>query len=416
MRAGLVIALLATLIGCDAIVGAECADGLVRCGDRCTTELECAAGMDAGGMDAGVRDAGDAGDDELDAEVPIDGDAGRRIPEGGTQERDSAIDGAMEDGAVEDGAVDDASTGDGSMGDGGGPMGCDLGEIECDGMCVDGRTDPIHCGGCDIVCEAGEVCADGVCTATCDAPLVRCGARCIDVSSDPDNCGGCGVVCASGICIDGECSDALAGHVVAIGHDYVSSRSGMRRLAGNAVFLARGSPARVVVFEGGSTRASRLGTDAAIQLVANNIGRTWDRIVVEHPAEVPYELADADAFVIYAQSTSTDAELREWGAAWSRALESFVRRGRVVVMFETQSDTNAGTWQILDAAGLFACTGRTATTSPTIMVVEPSDAVALRVPLTYAYERETVRFETTQPTVVCSDGTGPVVVHRTIVP
>ncbi|UJR80742.1 hypothetical protein [Sandaracinus amylolyticus] len=407
-RSMFALALVAMMIaGCDAIVGAECADGLVRCGDRCATELECTAGMDAGGMDAAI-DAGtdDAGDD-LDAEIPIDGDAGRRVREAGSQD---------DDGAVGDGAVDDGSTGDASMGDGGGPVGCDLGEIECDGMCVDGRTDPSHCGGCDVVCDPGELCAEGVCTATCDPPLVRCGARCIDVSSDPDNCGGCGIVCASGICIDGECSDALAGHVVAIGHDYVTSRAGMRRLAGNAVFLARGSPARVVVFEGGSTAASRSGTDAAIQLVANGIGRTWDRIAVDDPEEVPLWLADADAFVIYAQTTSTDAELREWGASWSRALDSFVRRGRVVVMFETQSDTNAGTWQILDAAGLFACTGRIATTSPTIMVVEPSDAVALRVPLTYAYERETVRFETTQPTVVCSDGTGPVVVHRTIVP
>ena len=48
-------------------------------------------------------------------------------------------------------------------------------------------------------------------------------------------------------------------------------------------------------------------------------------------------------------------------------------------------------------------------------MVDPADAVALRVPLAYTGEPTTVRFDTDAGNVVCSDGEGPVVIHRTVV-
>jgi hypothetical protein len=389
----LVAALLAS--GCESILGAQCADGFEICEGRCVPIGACDVVEDGGGSDGG-----DAG---------IDLDASHDAGDGGLVDVDGSNGGG-------DGSIGDAGEGDAAMGDGAMPPLCDLGEIFCDDLCRDARTDPLHCGGCGIECAAGEVCAGGVCRPTCDSPLLLCGGRCIDVSSDPDNCGGCGIVCASGICIDGECSEALAGHVVALGHDYETSRVGMNRLAGNSLFLARGAPVRALVYEGGSTLATRIGTDAAFVQVATALGRSWTRIVVGDPSEVTFQLADADAFVIYAQTTATDAELRDIGATWSRALDTFLRRGGVVVMFETQSAAHAGTWQILDAAGLLSCTGRTDTTASRIDVVDPADSVALRVPLAYMGERTTVRFDSPDGNVVCSDGTGPVVIHRTLVP
>ncbi|MDQ3032929.1 MAG: hypothetical protein M3Y87_10965 [Myxococcota bacterium] len=391
-RTWLVIALIAMLAsGCDSILGAECADGFEICDGRCVLIGTCDDALD-GGIDGSI-DAGDA-DLDRDADVPLDA--------------------PRDDGSPGD--AGDGSTGDAGRGDASLPPGCDLGEILCDDLCVDGRSDPDHCGGCGIECAAGEVCSAGVCAPTCIPPLVLCDGLCIDVSSDPDNCGACGVVCASGICIDGECSDALASHVVALGHDYEMRRPGMNRLAGNALFLARGSPVRALMYEGGSTMATRVGTDAAIQQVATAIGRTWTRTAVSDPSKVTLELADADAFVIYAQTTATDAELRDLGVLWGRALDSFIRRGGVVVMFETMAAGHAGTWQILDAAELFECSGRSDISGATITVVDPADSVALRVPLAYMGERTTVRFDTAESNVVSSDGTGPVVVHRTIVP
>lgn len=393
--------------GCESIVGAECADGFELCEGRCVLVGACEARAD-GGVDAGE------GGIELDASARPDGDAG---DDGGLQlDGSNGDDSGSSAGDAGDGGLGDAAVGDASMGDAAMPPLCDLGEISCDDLCRDARTDPLHCGACGIECAAGEVCAGGACRPTCDLPLLLCGGLCIDVSSDPDNCGGCGVVCASGICIEGECSEPLAGHVVALGHDYETSRVGMNRLAGNSLFLARGAPVRALVYEGGSTLATRIGTDAAFRQVATALGRTWTRVASGDPAEIPFELADADAFVIYAQTTATDAELRDLGAMWSRALDTFLRRGGVVVMFETMAAGHAGTWQILDAAGLFSCTGRTDTTDARIDVVDPADSVALRVPLAYMGERTTVRFASTDGNVVCSDGTGPVVIHRTLVP
>jgi hypothetical protein len=357
--------------------------------------------------------------------------AGRCLEDDGGPDAGDAEDGGMLDGGeggVEPGDAGEAGVGDG--GDGGvvprdagdagmtdgGPRGCGLGELECMGVCVDGLSDPANCGACGNHCDVGEVCSDGVCGASCTPPRRICDGRCVDVTWNPDHCGSCGTVCSSGICIDGECSEPLAGHVVVIGHDYVMSRRGQNRLAGNAVFLARGSPVQVLVWEGQSTMASRSGTDAAIDQVATAIGRTWTRTAPTDSVEVPLRLATHDAFVIYAQAGEDDATLRSYGVKWQGALIEFLRRGGVVVLFDTQSPINAGTWQILAEAGLFTATGRVDTTGSVIIVSEPADAVALRVPLAYAGERTTVRFLSSDATVVTRDSMGPVVIHRTIVP
>ena len=42
---------------------------------------------------------------------------------------------------------------------------------------------------------------------SCHLPSLRCGDHCVDVSSDPSNCGGCGVVCGAGQTCCGSCVD-----------------------------------------------------------------------------------------------------------------------------------------------------------------------------------------------------------------
>lgn len=433
------IALLAFLVasaGCESIVGVDCAPGYELCGGRCLascTEEDAGGRLDADALGDAQVDAGDGGDGGTigDDGGPLDGgddaggdDAGGDDAGGDDAGGDDAggDDGGLDDGALDDAGLDagldDAGVVDVDAGDpgDGGPPACDLGEIFCAGACIDGLSDPANCGGCGVTCGPLELCASGMCVPSCAAPRMLCGGVCLDVTRDPDNCGSCGNVCASGICTDGVCSEALAGHVVVIGHDYATSRVGMNRLAGNAVFLSRGSPVDVLVWEGGSTAASRLGTDAAIQQVARAIGRTWTRTVATDAAAVPLLLSSAHAFVIYAQAAGDDASLRALGAMWAVTLDSFVRRGGVVVLFETSTAANAGTWQILDSAGLFRATGRTDTTGSVISVTAPADSVALRVPLSYSGERTTVRFATSEVTVVAADSMGPVVVHRTIVP
>lgn len=96
----------------------------------------------------------------------------------------------------------------------------DCNEDDEDGCEVVTTSDPLNCGACDHVCEAGEgahmiaACVDGACVVECEEGYALCpdpdpegeGDICTNVSSDPLNCGGCGITCAEGeTCREGEC-------------------------------------------------------------------------------------------------------------------------------------------------------------------------------------------------------------------
>ena len=75
---------------------------------------------------------------------------------------------------------------------------------ECDGKCIDVRSDQGNCGECKKSCKKGQFCARMACQ--CPADLLMCGGDCIDVQSDIKNCGGCGKACESGLlCDKGAC-------------------------------------------------------------------------------------------------------------------------------------------------------------------------------------------------------------------
>jgi len=379
------IAALLLLSGClDSFVGAECAEGFAESGGVCVpTDAATDSGMPDTGLDGSMdADAGDASPDASDSSMDAS---------------DSSTDG-----------------GDGSMGDGG--AGCDLGETLCGMDCVRTGSDPMHCGGCDMACPGMEVCSGGSCVPTCLAPEELCDGRCFDpsMSTDPEHCGSCGNRCRSGLCIDGMCADATAGHVVLIGHDYQSSRRGMQRIAGNSVFLASGVDVEVVVFRGSATMAQVRGIDRAIDRVATERGRAWTKIGTTRD-ELLALLDGADVFLLYPQPDGTDMELTSFGASVRTGFRTFLRRGGVIVVFDTPSMTNAGTWQFLTGAALIDVTSQTEITGDAVMVSAPGDAIALGVDLMYAAERQSVRYEAMAPVVV-SHADGPVVLHEVPVP
>jgi len=77
-----------------------------------------------------------------------------------------------------------------------------------EGACKDTRSDPAHCGSCDVSCAQGQVCDQGVCkapVATCTAPQVSCNGVCADLTSAA-HCGTCEQACVSGqSCTAGAC-------------------------------------------------------------------------------------------------------------------------------------------------------------------------------------------------------------------
>jgi hypothetical protein len=91
---------------------------------------------------------------------------------------------------------------------------------QCDGYCADIEIDPANCGGCRVVCGAGEACIGGACVPPpvgnpCAAGLTDCGGTCVDLAGHAGHCGACfnscplGGVCQGGVCGGLICLDGL---------------------------------------------------------------------------------------------------------------------------------------------------------------------------------------------------------------
>lgn len=94
------------------------------------------------------------------------------------------------------------------------PGTCGPGLTDCVGYCADLRSDPYHCGACDVRCENGQVCAEGRCAgaAACAATSTLCGNYCADLRTDPGHCGRCSQRCPDGVmCVDGRCAGSGGG-------------------------------------------------------------------------------------------------------------------------------------------------------------------------------------------------------------
>ena len=101
-------------------------------------------------------------------------------------------------------------------GDAGTSAGCDTGQVECDGQCVDTTSSPDHCGSCGNSCAVGQACQGGSCTADCQTGQTQCGDLCVDTQSNAQHCGGCDKSCNSGeSCVSGQCQITCPGGQVA---------------------------------------------------------------------------------------------------------------------------------------------------------------------------------------------------------
>jgi hypothetical protein len=89
---------------------------------------------------------------------------------------------------------------------------CSMGQIACNGVCVNAQTDNMNCGACGTACPMGQSCMMGACRATvmCTAPQVDCSGTCVNTQTDPANCGACGTACPMGqSCTAGACRAAM---------------------------------------------------------------------------------------------------------------------------------------------------------------------------------------------------------------
>lgn len=408
---------LCLLVACGSpIVGAECRHGFVRCDGRCvdpqTDPDNCGAcGHSCGALACGASECGpglrDAG---LDGGDSTDGDG-------------AGMDASVADGGRSGPGLTRGSAGSPFSPDAGASFpGCGLGERECAGQCVNTQIDTNHCGACGIQCGPDQFCVAGMCKDACDAPLRFCQRQCVDYQTDENNCGSCGNVCLSGICTDGECADVLPGTLIVIGHDYgagsASISPAMKQIASNAVFQAPGF-VHALVYRGKSRRGSCDSVLNAVEARKSVAGRDWDTSDVDAD-EVTQKLHDAGALLICAQVGASDAELQMLGQSWSLALAQFLYRGGVIVLFETQSGNNTGTYRLLEAADLFSATSREPVTpaKQTLIVQPPPVGVAWRAGMGYRSSASTVHFlGVADGLAVVKDNMGEaVVIQRVISP
>lgn len=199
------------------------------------------AGEDAGPSDMrvgpsdadDVEDAGDPTDDmssgdlmtmsdtgdrvDMSDQGPVDqgtGDQGRDANPPVDTGRDMSIGPAMCDGMLVDLRTDPNHCGecdnpcDPDHGQCvGGTCECELGGTACGdaNLCTPTDFDPNNCGQCGRICAVGEVCIDGDCF--CRQGLMRCNGECIDPDNDPRHCGTCGNDCGGKVCLDGNCEN-----------------------------------------------------------------------------------------------------------------------------------------------------------------------------------------------------------------
>jgi len=104
------------------------------------------------------------------------------------------------------------------------PSSCINGLSLCSGYCRDLATDPTNCGMCGVACPSGQKCRNGVCTGTgtgtgtgistgsgtgCPGGLTNCQGTCVDTRTDTEHCGCCsyackpGYTCRGGVCYSG---------------------------------------------------------------------------------------------------------------------------------------------------------------------------------------------------------------------
>jgi len=390
------------------IVGASCRTGYTQCGSRCVD------------LQGDYRNCGRCGN-SCGRFVCDHGSCSSEVLHDGGM---PAADGGKPDAALDAGLLDAGDAGgnaprwddDGGFDPDAGLGGCSVGTQDCSGTCVNPKTDPQHCGGCDVACGPEERCSAGSCGPNCADTLTDCDGVCLDVTRDPEHCGSCTTRCTSGICENGTCADAIAGQVVVVGHDFTAANTAMQRLLGNAVFLAKGAPVRVLVYYGEADATSAAGVERAVDVVKGEIGRDWLRTEAIESL-VPLQLSAADVLLVHAQVQASNSSLRKLGQEWGNALAQFVATGGVIVLIEAPSTSNAGTHQLLAPAHIFEAQSREAISMQQLIVQTPGLGVALRVPDRYVSTRNSVHFRgvTTPGTLVVVDKDMlPVLVQRVI--
>jgi hypothetical protein len=86
------------------------------------------------------------------------------------------------------------------------PVICASDLVQCNGTCVNLKTDSNYCGSCSTRCAIYQTCTNGQCRLTCSAGRTSCQDGCFDLMTSASHCGDCLNSCPTGLyCYNGQC-------------------------------------------------------------------------------------------------------------------------------------------------------------------------------------------------------------------
>ncbi len=277
----------------------------------------------------------------------------------------------------------------------------------CNGACVDLQTDQANCGRCGYDCSP-RICINALCY-TCPSGQTACNGQCTDTLKDPSNCGGCSQLCTTGACRYGVCKASTAGHIVVLGHDFLTSNTAMNQILGNAIFLATADPVQLAEYVGVASTNAVSNSHVAISVVATSLDRSVVRSLTS-AGDIVSQLTSADVFLIQSQTLATNSILMQLGQSWTDVLTTFVATGGIIVLLDGSYPVNNGTTQILSQAGLTTIFPTSVVTNDTCSITAADDPLANALPTTYSCLQDSISFSGNGVHVVEALGQ-PVVLH-----
>lgn len=382
---GLALSLVLLVSACSNanLLGRACAGGYTRCGERCVDLTQDLSNCGTCGNVCSQCEQGVCRD--TDAAVDVAPDVQFDSTDSNGDSFDASIDVPL--------------------------RGCNLGQLECNGACVDITQSRDHCGDCSVPCGEPSFCYGGECTVTCAPGRSICGADCVDTQTDEAHCGACDTPCPTS-CVDGSCGAPTAGHLVVIGHDYRLPNVAIDRILSNGVFIVQQNPVRVAIWQGDTDPLSAAGISRALDEAASRVGRGWQPIDVTDADRLPFELARADVVIFAPQPTANPFDLEALTFKWGQALSDFLEQGGVVILLEALSSTNQGTHRILEFAGLVSIGPLSDVSTMEAVVSDPSDALTWSVPLRYIAETSSTAMDSAGGHAVVTSPNGALVIHQ----
>jgi hypothetical protein len=255
----------------------------------------------------------------------------------------------------------------------------------------------------------------------CFAPDILCSGTCLDPTSDPLNCGSCGHVCPSNACSAGKCVGSAPGHVVVIGHDYVTSPtaySSQARVLSKATLIPASNPLRVMSYEQYADATAVSNAESLVNAEAKLLGRNVSFVAVTTAGAVSsgIDITSYDVLMVHDQMNAPSGTLGAIGSTWESDgnVAAFLHAGGVVVVLT--GGTGTAEMPALSTNADLLSIQAESILSGSLTVLAPADAVGSGVVGPYVPKPSTVSLTTEanggDVVWVVGQSGSPIVVHK----